>query len=221
MHSHYENLKIARTATQAQIKAAYRKLRSRHHPDRNTDPESTHRMQIINEAWEVLSNPERRAKHDAEIARQEMFEEFFREHEEESQNTESKDDSISTADWEEENKIEARQTYFTMLGASWMRESRDSPYHSKVDPTYRVYRTDFTVGEKTYYYYACYKAEIVQKWLKVKKDLGEEAKNYSSETLSPRLANQELMDEMLRNKGVLWVEGSPRGDVTGAFFRKG
>lgn len=224
MRNHYENLKVARTASHKEIKASYRRLCSEHHPDRNPDPESTHRMQVINEAWEVLSSPEKRKKYDAELARHEAFEDFFREMEEKSK----AEEDVSTEDWEgpeeepeDEDKIAAMQRYFEITGASWVRESKNSETYSKVEPTYRVYRTDFTVGSKIYYYYTCYKSEIVQKWHKLQKELGFEVKLYSSNTLSPRLANQLLMDEMTANKGVLWVEGEPHGDVTGAFFRKG
>lgn len=221
MRNHYENLKVPRNASQSEIKAAYRKLRSTHHPDRNKDPRSTHRMQIINEAWDVLSSPEKRAKHDAEIARHEAFEDFFREMEEKAK---ADEEFVSTEDWdepEEDEKIAAMQRYFEMAGASWVQRSRRDATYSKVDPTYRVYRTDFTVGSKLYYYYACYKSEIVDKWTEVKKDLRSTLSEYCSNTLSPRLVNQELMDVLLDNKGVLWSEGEPHGDVTAAFFRKG
>ncbi len=220
MQNHYESLNAPRTASKADIKKAYRRMSSKYHPDRNPDPSATKMMQIINEAWEVLSDAKKRAKHDAEIDRHAKIDEFFREFEEKS----ADDDFVSTEDWEEPKdaeKIDAMQRYFQMAGASWVRESRNSEYHSKVDPTYRVYRTDFTVASNVYYYYACYKAEIVEKWNKVKKDLGSNLSEYCSNTLSPRLANQELMDAMLANKGVLWVEDEPRGDVTAVFFQKG
>lgn len=223
MHSHYDNLKVPRNATQAEIKKAYRRLCSEHHPDRNKDPNATHRMQIINEAWKVLSNPAQRAKHDADIARAEMLDDFLREMEEKAKEPDP-DEYVSTEEWEEpeeDEKIEAMQRYFEIAGAAWMRESRNSNTYSKVDPTYRVYRTDFTVGAKVYYFYACYKSEIVSKWHQVTKELGVVARDHCSDSLSPRLANQALMDEMMRNKGILWIEGEPNGDVTSVFFQKG
>lgn len=179
-------------------------------------------MQVINEAWEVLSDAKKRAKYDEDLSRHEQFEAFFQEMEEKAKD--EKEDSVSTEDWEESGdneKIEAMQRYFEMAGASWVHKSRRDETYSKVDPTYRVYRTDFTVGNKLYYYYACYKAEIVEKWNEVKKDLRSNLSEYCSNTLSPRLVNQELMDVIFDNKGVLWCEGEPRGDVTAAFFSKG
>ncbi|MBQ9619717.1 MAG: J domain-containing protein, partial [Neisseriaceae bacterium] len=52
MHTHYDNLQIDPNATDAEIKAAYRRLSSQYHPDRNPDPESKHIMQLINRAYE-------------------------------------------------------------------------------------------------------------------------------------------------------------------------
>jgi curved DNA-binding protein len=65
---YYDVLGVPRSATSADIKKAYRKLARKHHPDLQP-PESraqaTARFQEINEAHEVLSDPEKRAKYDA------------------------------------------------------------------------------------------------------------------------------------------------------------
>ncbi len=50
------------------IKTAYRKLSQQYHPDRNPDPGALEIMKLINQAWDVLSDPERRARHDRAIA---------------------------------------------------------------------------------------------------------------------------------------------------------
>ena len=48
--THYDNLKVARNAPQAVIRAAYKALSQRYHPDLNGDTERNHRiMQILNE----------------------------------------------------------------------------------------------------------------------------------------------------------------------------
>jgi curved DNA-binding protein CbpA len=60
--SHYATLDIPRDATAAQIKAAFRKLASEHHPDRGGD---TGKAAAINDAYAVLSDQERRARYDA------------------------------------------------------------------------------------------------------------------------------------------------------------
>lgn len=61
MRNYYDILGISRDATQAQIKAAYRKLAKQYHPDSNPDSqEIKERFQEIQEAYAVLSDPEKR-----------------------------------------------------------------------------------------------------------------------------------------------------------------
>lgn len=68
--NHYDNLKVDRKASPEEIKKAYRRLSSQHHPDKNGgSAESVRVMKVINAAYEALSDPERRANHDAWIAR--------------------------------------------------------------------------------------------------------------------------------------------------------
>src|ERR1700733_4053 len=62
---YYKVLGVNKTATQDEIKAAYRKLARKHHPDLNpNDKEANKKFQQINEANEVLSDPENRKKYD-------------------------------------------------------------------------------------------------------------------------------------------------------------
>src|ERR1700722_13811542 len=63
---YYKVLGVSKTATQDEIKSAYRKLARKHHPDLNPNDKEAHkRFQQINEANEVLSDPEKRKKYDA------------------------------------------------------------------------------------------------------------------------------------------------------------
>jgi hypothetical protein len=72
IHTHYDNLKVARNAPPEVIRAAYRTLSQRFHPDRNPDDaEAARIMTIINSSYEVLSNPAKRRVHDQWIAEQE------------------------------------------------------------------------------------------------------------------------------------------------------
>jgi len=65
MADYYEVLGIDREADGAQVKAAYRKLALKYHPDRNPgDREAEERFKNINEAYAVLSDPERRGRYD-------------------------------------------------------------------------------------------------------------------------------------------------------------
>jgi molecular chaperone DnaJ len=61
---YYETLGVERTASDADIKKAYRRLAQRWHPDINQDPEAAARFKEINEAYQVLSDPERRQRYD-------------------------------------------------------------------------------------------------------------------------------------------------------------
>jgi len=62
---YYKVLEINKTATEADIKKAYRKLARKLHPDLNpNDKDAQKKFQSINEANEVLSDPEKRKKYD-------------------------------------------------------------------------------------------------------------------------------------------------------------
>lgn len=62
---YYATLGVAKTATEKEIKAAFRKLARKYHPDVNPgDAAAEERFKEINEAYEVLSNTENRAKYD-------------------------------------------------------------------------------------------------------------------------------------------------------------
>ena len=62
---YYQVLDVARTATEVEIKKAYRRLAMKYHPDRNpTDHEAEGRFKEVKEAYEVLSDPQKRAAYD-------------------------------------------------------------------------------------------------------------------------------------------------------------
>jgi molecular chaperone DnaJ len=62
---YYEVLEVGRNATDAELKAAFRKLAMKWHPDRNPgDKNSDGRFKEINEAYEILKDPDRRAAYD-------------------------------------------------------------------------------------------------------------------------------------------------------------
>ena len=62
--SFYEILGVERNATDTDIKRAFRKLAQQWHPDVNADPEAHDRFKEINEAYQVLSDPQRRQQYD-------------------------------------------------------------------------------------------------------------------------------------------------------------
>jgi molecular chaperone DnaJ len=60
----YEVLGVERSASDEDIKKAFRRLAFQYHPDRNKEKEAEARFKEINEAYEVLSDPEKRANYD-------------------------------------------------------------------------------------------------------------------------------------------------------------
>jgi molecular chaperone DnaJ len=61
---YYEVLGVARNADQDELKRAYRRLARKYHPDVNKDPGAEETFKEINRAYEVLSEPEIRARYD-------------------------------------------------------------------------------------------------------------------------------------------------------------
>jgi molecular chaperone DnaJ len=65
MADYYEVLEVARTASDDEIKQAYRKLAMRWHPDRNNgSKESEERFKALTEAYDILRDPNKRAAYD-------------------------------------------------------------------------------------------------------------------------------------------------------------
>lgn len=72
MPTYYDVLQVARDASAAEVRTAYRKLAQKYHPDKMPDNANAVRaMTAINAAYEVLSDPHRRAEHDLWIRRAE------------------------------------------------------------------------------------------------------------------------------------------------------
>ena len=71
LHTHYDNLKVARDAPPEVIRAAYKTLCKKFHPDHHqNNPTTTKTFQLISVAYHVLSDPTSRREHDAWIAKE-------------------------------------------------------------------------------------------------------------------------------------------------------
>ena len=64
MADHYEVLGVARDATPDEIKKAYRRLARELHPDVNPGEEASERFKLVTHAYDVLSDPDQRARYD-------------------------------------------------------------------------------------------------------------------------------------------------------------
>lgn len=62
---YYEILGVSSTAHTAEIKRAYRRLAVMYHPDKNPSPEAEEIFKLINEAYDVLSDPDKRRVYDS------------------------------------------------------------------------------------------------------------------------------------------------------------
>ena len=93
-HTHYDNLKVARNAPPEVIRAAYKALAQKYHPDRNQNLVEAERItKIINASYEVLSDPCQRERYDTELQKQESDREF------------SKNDSNQASEIETKNTL--------------------------------------------------------------------------------------------------------------------
>jgi curved DNA-binding protein CbpA len=72
IRTHYDNLKVARNAPPEVIRAAYRTLSQKYHPDVNSNNPDAHRiMGLLNDAYKVLSDPQKRKDYDEWIIKKE------------------------------------------------------------------------------------------------------------------------------------------------------
>jgi hypothetical protein len=73
IHTHYDNLKVMRNAPPEVVRAAYKTLTQKYHPDRNPgDAKAARIMSLLNDSYGVLSDPVKRRSHDQWIEKCEL-----------------------------------------------------------------------------------------------------------------------------------------------------
>lgn len=60
-HQYYQILNVSKTSTEGDIKKSYRKIAVKLHPDKNSHPRAAEAFKILNKAWEVLSDPQKKS----------------------------------------------------------------------------------------------------------------------------------------------------------------
>jgi hypothetical protein len=114
IHTHYDNLKVARHAPQEVIRAAYKALSQKYHPDKNPGDERAARiMAIVNTAYNILSDPVRRKEHDDWIASEEWEVEWL-----ESTHDDGRDKPRGEAQWEP-RQVKAPPRWRFLLAPRW------------------------------------------------------------------------------------------------------
>jgi hypothetical protein len=115
IHTHYDNLKVSRHAPQEVIRAAYKALSQKYHPDKNPGDERAARiMAIVNTAYNILSDPVRRKEHDDWIASEEWEVEWL----ESTHGDESRQRPHGEAQWEP-RQVEAPSRWRFLLAPRW------------------------------------------------------------------------------------------------------
>ena len=154
---YYKILGVAKTAKEADIKKAYRKLARKFHPDINpNDKESEKKFQEINEANEVLSNAEKRKKYDQYGADWKHADEFEKAKKQQgSQRAQGGSQQFSSADF---SGFEGSDFFESMFGGGARGQSRgnvryrgqdySSELHMDLKDVYSTHKQTLTVNGK-------------------------------------------------------------------------
>lgn len=152
---YYKILGLDKKATQDDIKKAYRKLARQHHPDLNpNDKEANKKFQQINEANEVLSDPEKRKKYDQYGENWQHAEEFEKAKQSRKQNT-GQSSSYHFDDSGDFTSGDFSDFFTSMFGGSGRRSQatfRGQDYNAELQlhlkEAYTTHQRTFTINDK-------------------------------------------------------------------------
>ena len=137
---YYGILGVTPKAELAVIKAAYKALAGIYHPDRNSAKEAVSKMQVINEAWEILSDPSSREKYDEAIGSKKPESDAF------DETDQSEDEEYAIKDYFEKDWNYARSYYPDLeIYAERLRKMGDLSVNTRQNEGNRVLRWVFRV----------------------------------------------------------------------------
>src|ERR1700754_1002147 len=128
---YYKILGIPKTASEEDVKKAYRKLARKLHPDLNpNDKEANKKFQQINEANEVLSDPEKRKKYDQYGKDWEQAEQFEKARQSQGQQYQSR--SANSGGFDEEDFSSCFSSMFGNQGGGQKARFRGQDYNAEL-----------------------------------------------------------------------------------------
>lgn len=152
---YYKLLGISKTATQKDIKNAYRKFARKHHPDLNpNDKDAKKNFQQINEANEVLSDPEKRKKYDKYGKDWQHGEEYEKARQSQEQSSNSRGSRYSDSQTEGDFSSFFESMFGATSGASRGRHTKyrgedfNAELHLNLIDAYKTHKQTLTVNGK-------------------------------------------------------------------------
>ncbi len=153
---YYKVLGVNKNATQEDVKKAYRKLARKHHPDLNPNDKEAHKkFQQVNEANEVLSDPEKRKKYD-QYGKDWQHAEQFEQAQQSQQQSHGFGRETFSGDFEEREFSDFFTSMFGNMGSGGFRQRqtkfRGEDYHAELQlnltDVYKTHQQVLTVNDK-------------------------------------------------------------------------
>lgn len=121
-YNYYQVLGVRESASDDEIKKAYRVCAMKWHPDRYSGPDANEKMALINEAYTILRDREARCKYDAELARYRNYTQTARK-EDEGNGTGTPQEGAPSSE-KERNKPKRDYVFKDKVLEEWIRQAR-------------------------------------------------------------------------------------------------